>query len=182
MINVYKFINKPTQLDTNNSVYAIDKFIKKPDAKWIPLLANDMPTAIRRIQRYNTLNKASDECISLLVHYLVDYFTNNPGDTFSAHDTLLMITLDNKSLFKPLENVFIKIPSAAAEYAERIMQNRWPEAESTIITNASAAYHYSFNVLKKRWPEAEHTMQSLPHWHRHNYNKYFNTNVLSELM
>ena len=49
----------------------------------------------------------------------------------------------------------MKHPESAYCYAEDIIKERWPEAESYIMKCPYCAYEYAKNVIKSRWPEAE---------------------------
>lgn len=49
-------------------------------------------------------------------------------------------------------------PEKAAEYAWRVIGDRWPEAEPYIMQDPYYALEYAIHVIKGRWPEAENIM------------------------
>jgi len=46
-------------------------------------------------------------------------------------------------------------PVAAAQYAIKVLQKKWPEAEPYILQDGWASCLYARSVIKRRWPEAE---------------------------
>ena len=60
-----------------------------------------------------------------------------------------------KKLFRQEEKTILRDPEAVVNYAQNVIQSRWPEAESIILTNPQAAAKYAPRVIKGRWPEAE---------------------------
>lgn len=56
-----------------------------------------------------------------------------------------------------LEGLLILDPAASYNYAMKIIQGRWIEAEPNILTkgNAKIVFLYARNIVKQRWTEAE---------------------------
>lgn len=56
-----------------------------------------------------------------------------------------------------IEPLIIQDASASYNYAQKIIGDRWPEAEKTILNsdNIKVMFLYAKNVIKDRWPEAE---------------------------
>lgn len=51
-------------------------------------------------------------------------------------------------------------------YALYVFEDRWPEAEPTIMQNPHIAVKYAIYILKRRWPEAEPYIQQNPREYR----------------
>jgi ribosomal 50S subunit-associated protein YjgA (DUF615 family) len=66
------------------------------------------------------------------------------------------------TLFKQNEQTIMRDPVKAAEYAIKVLHNRWPEAEDIIMTDPDIANAYAKEVIKGRWPEAEKMIASTP--------------------
>ena len=52
-------------------------------------------------------------------------------------------------------------------YARFIINERWPEAEPTIMTSPQYAYFYARIIIKARWPAAEPTIMASATWAFH---------------
>ena len=63
----------------------------------------------------------------------------------------------NGTRFPEAEPYIAKDPQWAVKYAAQVLEDRWPEAEATILQSQDPfkAYVYARFALKSRWPEAE---------------------------
>jgi len=53
-------------------------------------------------------------------------------------------------------------PYQAYWYVARTLKDRWPEAESLILTDPGTAFRYAATIIKGRWPEAEPQIMKEP--------------------
>ena len=63
-----------------------------------------------------------------------------------------------------IEQKIIKHPRFAYEYAEYVLDRRWPEAEKYIMKHPESAHRYANKFFKDGWPEAEQYIMTDPTW------------------
>ena len=70
----------------------------------------------------------------------------------------------NRTRFPEAEPYIVKDPQWAVKYAAEVLEDRWPEAEATILQSQDPykAYVYAMFALKSRWPEAEAIIATKP--------------------
>ena len=71
-----------------------------------------------------------------------------------------------------IEQKIIKHPRFAYEYAEYVLDRRWPEAEKYIMKHPESAHRYANKFFKDGWPEAEQYIMTDP-WPAYSYAKKF---------
>jgi hypothetical protein len=78
-----------------------------------------------------------------------------------------------KEILDPVINIIRRDPELAYEYAYFVIDGRFPEAESALITNPEIAADYARYIIKDRWIEAEPIIKTKSNIWRV-YKKYFN--------
>jgi len=94
---------------------------------------------------------------------LVKYaqYNNDFSQVNDILDKPLDIPLDLAKLMAP-DLRDSSAPRDAYFYAWGILQDQWPEAETTIAQDPMYAHIYALNIIKDRWPEAEPTIAQDP--------------------
>lgn len=69
--------------------------------------------------------------------------------------TLLNKALDGKKLNSSEIKIISKHPQCAKLYAQKVLENRFPEGEEAIKTNAFQSYLYAKDVIRSRWKDGE---------------------------
>lgn len=69
-----------------------------------------------------------------------------------------------KKLFQSKEKDILKTPDNIINYAMRVIQGPWPEAEEIISDDPELAIDYARSVLRKRWRKVEEKILTGPSW------------------
>ena len=92
----------------------------------------------------------------------LDQLRKTPGGAFKA--ALITKKRDpnvEKALLEREKNNFETslLTADLVNYAEKVIQDRWPEAEPYILRSPYSSTWYAINVIKGAWPEAENIIK-----------------------
>ena len=167
MLNVFKYFEKPTELNKSELIPEMQWADKLHDGKVTPFDKQSLNPILYLIKKSPRLAyyyarkiiegrwSEGEPIILKSPYWSYEYACNiiNKGH------------VNNMVRWEEAEPIIMNDPEAACLYASMILNSRWPEAEPIIMKDPNEASNYAEYVIHDRWPEAEpYIKQDTYHW------------------